>query len=658
MTADTCNSLRPMQRLTGIDAGFLYMETPSSPMHVAGLAVYDPSGSPGWTVDQIKDLLRQRLHLAPPYRRRLATVPFGLHHPVWIEDPDFDLDWHVRHVGVPSPGDSRQLADLAAHLVSLPLDRNRPLWEMWVIEGLEHGYVATLSKVHHAAIDGASGNELTVALFDLTPEVAEVPPPEQPWRPDRVPSDPELIGYALNSLARQPLRAAKTVRRTVATALNLRSANRQPDAAPPPAPFSAPRTSINAALTPHRSYAMTTLSLSEVKRVKNAFGATVNDVVLALCAGALRRYFDERGEELDRPLVAMVPVSVRAESEKAAMGNRVSSMLASLATDVDDPVERLGAIHEGMRHAKDQQQAIGADTLTDWAEFAAPAVFSRAVRLYSRTRMADRHRPIFNVTISNVPGPPFPLYSAGARLTANYPMGPIFDGGGLNMTVMSYQDNLDFGLLACPELVDDVWSIADALGDALEELTKAAAAAERAAAGAGQRSEPATPGVSTAADVGTGEPANNGVAAATASASGPASNGEVAPPARAARKAKVAGPSKRMAAKAAPPSKKMSKSPARSAKPKSTARAAGTTKKTTTRPARSAKKTATAKASGATKKTATAKASGAAKKSSTAKASGAAKKSSTRPARSAKKTTTTRTSARTRKKAAAASETT
>ncbi len=228
---------------------------------------------------------------------------------------------------------------------------------------------------------------------------------------------------------------------------------------------------------------MTSLSLSDAKRVKNAFGTTVNDVVLAVCAGGLRRYFNDHDEHPDSPLVAMVPVSVRAEADKGAMGNQVSSVLTSLATDLDDPVERLAVIHEGMAAAKEQHNVIGADTLTDWAEFAPPAVFSQATRLYSRTKLADRHRPLFNVTISNVPGPPFPLYSAGARLVANYPMGPIFAGAGINMTVMSYQDNLDFGLLACPDVVDDVWSIAVGVGEALEELLKAAAARERAAQG-------------------------------------------------------------------------------------------------------------------------------------------------------------------------------
>jgi WS/DGAT/MGAT family acyltransferase len=463
-----------MQRLTGLDAGFLYMETPSSAMHVAGLAIFDPSTAPGgWTVEKYKELVRSRLHLAPPFRRRLVEVPFQLHHPLWIEDPDFDLDWHIRHIAVPAPGGPNELAELASHLVSLQLERTRPLWEIWLIEGLENGNIATLTKIHHSAIDGASGAELTVSLFDLTPEIAEVEPPEKPWVPDRIPTDGEMVSYAAASLARQPLAAMKAVRRTASAAVTLRRANRQPGITPPPAPFSAPRTSLNRPLTPHRSYAMTTVSLADVKAVKNAFGTTVNDVILALCGGALRRYFDDHDEQLDGPLVAMVPVSVRSDDEKASMGNRVTPSLTSLATDVDDPVERLRSIHEAMKRTKEQTNAIGADTLTNWAEFAAPMVFSRATRLYSNMKMAERHRPLFNVTISNVPGPPFPLYVAGAQMIANYPVGPIFDGGGLNMTVMSYQDHLDFGLLACPDVVDDVWTIAAAVTDALDDLMKA-----------------------------------------------------------------------------------------------------------------------------------------------------------------------------------------
>jgi WS/DGAT/MGAT family acyltransferase len=466
-----------MQRLTGLDAGFLYMETPSSPMHVASLMVLDPATAPnGFDFDALRDLYARRLHLAPPFRRRLVEVPFGLNHPLWIEDPDFDLDWHLRHIAVPQPGTMRELQELVGHLVAMPLDRTRPLWEVWLIDGLEGGYLGLLSKVHHSAIDGASGEELMVAILDLSPDVDDKPPPDTEWVPDKVPTDTELIGWAVASLAQTPMRAFKTFRRTAEAALRIRDENRQPDVTPPPSPFSAPHTSINAALSPHRSLATATLPLDAVKAIKDAAGVKVNDVVLALCAGALRHYFDAIDEHPDGALVAMVPISVRSEDQKGTLGNQVSSALATLATDIDDPIERLQIIHDGMNRAKVQQDAIGADTLQNWVDFAAPAVAGLAARLYSRTRMADRHRPLFNVTISNVPGPPFPLYVGGARMVATYPVGPIFDGGGLNMTVMSYLDSMDFGLNACPEVVRDVELIAQGLHLALEELTKAVSA--------------------------------------------------------------------------------------------------------------------------------------------------------------------------------------
>jgi WS/DGAT/MGAT family acyltransferase len=464
-----------MQRLTGLDATFLSLETPASHMHVAGLMILDPATMPrGFSLEEVKDLYRQRLDAAPPFRRRLAQVPLGLHHPLWIEDPDFDLDWHIHHIAVPAPGGREQLADLVSHLNAIQLDRSRPLWEAWVIEGLADGNYAVLTKVHHAAMDGASGNELTVAILDLTPEIEQRPPPDEPWAPDKVPSELELLAYAANSLARQPWRVVKAARKTASAALRVRDRNRQPNVTPPPAPFSAPKTSFNATLTPSRSYAYDSLSLPLVKAIKNATGATVNDVVLALCSGALRDYLAKRGEELDASLVAMVPVSVRTEEQKGDMGNQVSSMLTTLATDVDDPLERLAVIHESMSEAKEQHQALGADTLQDWAEFAAPAVAGRAARLAARMKVFDRVRPFFNVTISNVPGPPFELYSAGARMVHNFPVGPINDGAGINITVMSYLDQLDFGIQACPDLVPDVWTICDGLRRSLDELAAAA----------------------------------------------------------------------------------------------------------------------------------------------------------------------------------------
>jgi WS/DGAT/MGAT family acyltransferase len=463
-----------MQRLSGLDATFLYLETPNNHMHVASTAVFDPSTVPGgYSFDKVKELVDSRLHLLPPFRRRLVEVPFQLHHPLWVEDPDFDLDYHLRRAALPSPGGEEELAEFAAEVMGRPLDRSRPLWEMYVVEGLKDGMIATVTKTHHAAIDGVSGAELTVNLLDLQPEPMETVP-ETEWKPDRIPTDLELVAYAMSSLARQPILGVKAARRTVEAAVTLRRRNRQPSVTPPPAPFAAPKTSINGAITPHRKFAFVEIPLDEVKSVKNALGGTVNDVVLALCSGALRSYLDGHGEQPDASLVAMVPISVRTEDLKGAMGNQVSQMLVSLATDVDDPVERLHSISEGTKHAKDQEKAIGAETLMNWAEFAAPAVAARAARLYSNMKLADRHRPLFNVTISNVPGPDFPLYSAGARMVAMYPMGPITDGGALNITVMSYMGKMCFGLVACRETIPDVWSIATGLQTALDELKKAA----------------------------------------------------------------------------------------------------------------------------------------------------------------------------------------
>lgn len=464
-----------MQRLSGLDATFLYLETAGNHMHVASTAVFDPTTVPGgYQFAKIRQLVEERLPLLPPFRRRLVEVPFGLHHPIWIEDPDFDLDYHLRRAALPSPGGRTELASFAAEVNSRPLDRRRPLWEMYVVEGLEDGMIACVTKIHHAAIDGVSGAELTVNLLDLTPEPAP-PSHEDNWRPDRVPSDLEMVGYALSSLSRHPAAAAKAVRRTVELGLHLRRRNRRPDINPPPAPFSAPKTMLNRSISAHRVMAFAEIPLEGVKEVKAALGGTVNDVVMAVCSGALRSYL-EAHEDLpgDRSLIAMVPVSVRAEAEKGTMGNRVSSMLVSLATEVADPAARYAAIREATAAAKDQEKAISASVLTDWTEFAAPALAARAARLISSTKVFDRLSPLFNLTISNVPGPPFPLYSAGAQMKAMYPMGPIADGAGLNITVMSYLGTMFFGLVTCPEVAPDLWDLASQVGSAYEELHKLA----------------------------------------------------------------------------------------------------------------------------------------------------------------------------------------
>ncbi|MGH2759743.1 MAG: WS/DGAT/MGAT family O-acyltransferase, partial [Actinomycetota bacterium] len=448
--------------MSGLDATFLYFETPNMHMHVIGVIVFDPSTVPGgYSFDLVKEMMQKRLHLVPTFRRKLAPIPFNLNHPVWVEDAYFDLDYHVRRIGCPAPGSERELAEIVGDEASRPLDRSRPLWEMVIVEGLQNGYVASISKMHHATIDGVSGSNLMVHLFDLEPEPAEQPE-LQPWTPERMPSDIERFAYAAVSRLRRPLNIAKVIPQTAKSVLNVVQRRRGGASGGMAAPFSAPRTSFNAPVTPHRRVAFSTTSLEEVKEIKRAFGATVNDVVLAICSGALRRYLSGRGELPDKSLIATCPVSVRGDDEKQVGSNQVSAMFTSLNTDIEDPVERLMAIHEANRNAKEEHHAVGADLLQNWAEFAAPTTFSLAARVYSGLRLAERHPVIHNLVISNVPGPPFPLYFAGAKLVGLNPLGPIMDGAGLNITVLSYVDNINWGFIACRELMPDLWDLASA----------------------------------------------------------------------------------------------------------------------------------------------------------------------------------------------------
>jgi diacylglycerol O-acyltransferase len=476
-----------MQRLTGLDAMFFYLETPAGHMHVTGVYVLEP-GERGLSFESVRDTIAGRIPLAAPFRRRLVEVPFKLYHPVWIEDPDFDLDYHVRRACLPQPGGLEELAGFAAQVGGLALDRDRPLWEMYVVEGLEGGRFALVGKMHHAAIDGVSGAEIMATLLDLEPD-----PPEREiidaWRPEPVPSDAELMTLAVTALAGHPVKIAKTARRMLETALHLSEANRSSGIVPPPSPFAAPKTVFNGSITPHRRVALSCLPLDDFKTVKNRFGCTVNDVVLAVCAGALRRYLLDYSELPDDPLVAMVPMSVRTDDEMGSHGNRISAMLTSLATNVSDAASRLEVVASGMRAAKEQERLVGAATLTDWTEFTFPALIGRAARLTSSMRVFDRMRPVFNVTISNVPGPPFPLYLAGARLTSMYPLGPVTDSVGLNMTVMSYCGVVYFGLNACRETVPAVAEMPKMLQESLEELLVAAGTGARRAGrgGSGKR---------------------------------------------------------------------------------------------------------------------------------------------------------------------------
>jgi WS/DGAT/MGAT family acyltransferase len=491
-----------MQQLSGLDNAFLLMEAGGQLGHVASLIVFDATGLADRSFrDALEETLERRLDQLPPYRRRLVEVPFDLDRPYWIEDPNFDLDFHLRHIAVPPPGDDQQLSELVARIHARPLDRKRPLWELYVIEGLANGRVALYTKVHHCTIDGASGTEMMRVLLDRAPDAEpELATPREVWKPEAVPPAMEMFARGVAGVLLTPARIAGTVFRTarslwessealgaVANSLGLdklplagdwlRRQAPQVDADPIPQ-TPAPRTPFNRSITAHRRFAFFSLPLADFKHVKNAFGTTLNDVVMAVTGSALRRYLEDKDALPSEPLKAMVPVSVRSESQMRDYTNRVTQVVAELATEIADPVARLRRIHNAMKSAKRMQQATPATLLTDWTEVATPALLAQAARIAARTKVMDRLNPPFNVIISNVPGPREPLYCGGAQMQTYYPVSAIADGQGLNVTVTSYRDHLDFGIIACRELVPDVWSFKDLFAEALEELVKAA---ERAA---------------------------------------------------------------------------------------------------------------------------------------------------------------------------------
>ena len=478
-----------MQQLTGLDAAFLAMETPSVYGHVGSVCVLDPSTAPeSLTLERLTKVIESRLPLIPPFRRRLVSVPFGLDQPYWIEDPDFDIEFHVRELALPEPGDDKQLAEQAARLHARQLDRRRPLWELYLIHGLQGGRVAIYTKVHHAAIDGVSGNDILTALLDLSPEGR--PEDDAPaWDCDEPPGSAEMLVRGALALTLQPLRAARfsygLLRSLPAIAASParpalplidRLLGRDRNVLLSSTGLRAPATPFNRSIGPHRRWAFRSLPFESVRAVKGAAGVSVNDVVMALCAGALRRWLTDRDALPASPLIAGVPVSVRTDQQKGTHGNRVSSMIAPLPTHLADPKDRLRAAHEAMRAAKDQHGALPADLLADVTQFAMPALAGQAARLSARLRLVERISP-FNLIVSNVPGPNVPLYYAGAQLLSYLPLSAIADGQGLNITVISYAGQMHFGLIADRDLVPDLEDLADALAEELADLTAAVAPA-------------------------------------------------------------------------------------------------------------------------------------------------------------------------------------
>ena len=465
--------MQRLQRLSGLDASFLYLETSTQPLHVCSVLELDASTIPGgYSFERLRDELALRITAIPTFREKLSNTFLNLDHPVWVEDEEFDIDRHVHRVGLPAPGGRVELAEICGHLASLPLDRRRPLWEMWAIEGLDGsdarkgGRLAVMTKVHHAAVDGVTGANLMSQLCSVEPNA---PAPE----PVEASADVNPLRIALGGLGRfasRPINLATSVLpSTVSTVFD--TVRRVAGGRAMANPFAAPPTPFNGSVTAHRNVAFSQLSLDDVKTVKDHFGVKVNDVVMALVSGVLRKFLIDRGELPESALVAMVPVSVHDRSDRPGR-NQVSGLFSSLHTDLDDVGQRLMAIAEGNTVAKEHSSAIGATLLQDWSQFAGPAVFGVAMRVYARTRLTES-RPVHNLVVSNVPGPQIPLYFLGAEVQAMYPLGPIFHGAGLNITVMSLNGRLNVGLISCPELLPDLWDMADGFTAAMAELLAA-----------------------------------------------------------------------------------------------------------------------------------------------------------------------------------------
>ena len=470
-----------MERLSGLDASFLYLETPAQLMHVCGVIVLDPSTMPGgYSFDELQAGIDENVRDVPEFTRKLRRVPLDLDHPVWVQDKHFDIEAHVIRLGLPKPGGYKELMQVCGRLAGRPLDRSRPLWEMWVIEGYvdEDGreLIAVFSKMHHATVDGVSGANLISHLTSITPDSAPLAlTPITPFGHE--PTRAELLGRGVVASVTRPLTIPKALVPSVKGVAQTVGRARAGTAMA--APLTAPRTSFNGTITGHRVVGMVDMSLDDIKAVKTATGATVNDVVLAVAGGALRSYLLDRDELPESSLLATVPMSVRETSKRETGANKVSALFTRLGTDVEDPLERLEELAQSNRHAKDHAQAISADSLQDWAEFAAPRTFGLAVRAYAGLRLAEKHPVVHNLVISNVPGPPIPLYFMGAEIRALVPLGPVFHGAGVNITVMSNNGKVHVGVIACRESMPDVDDLAQRFPSELARLKDAVKALQK-----------------------------------------------------------------------------------------------------------------------------------------------------------------------------------
>ncbi|GIH80289.1 WS/DGAT/MGAT family O-acyltransferase [Planobispora longispora] len=472
-----------MRQLSAVDTQFLNLETSTNVANIAGLAILEG----GLTRGDLLSLMAGRLHVAEPFRQRLVPVPLGLDHPYWTEDARVDLDYHVRELALPAPGSDEQLGEQVARLHARRLDRRRPLWEMYLIHGLAGDRTALYIKVHHAAVDGVTGAGVLASLLDTSPEPVQAPPAQPAAGPPERVGTAEMIARGMAKAVANPANTLKFLVDAVPHLDEIPVVSQVPGAGlvsratrglarrvtggsqvPALPRMTVPRTPFSGRISAHRRFAFAALSLDDVKQIKNTFGVTVNDVVMTVCAGALRQWLLKHDALPDRPLVAGVPFSLRAPGDESA-GNQVTIMITTLATQIADPVERLHAVRDAMKRIKDRSSLAPARWLQQVSDMMPSALTGLAARA-AFNLFAGTAGPI-NLIISNVPGPQIPLYVCSARLLSYYPVSVITDGsGGLNVTVFSYDGSLDVGVIACREMVPDVWTIADYLRDALSEL--------------------------------------------------------------------------------------------------------------------------------------------------------------------------------------------
>jgi WS/DGAT/MGAT family acyltransferase len=455
-------------RLTGLDSSFLHLERDGTHMHVASTTLFE-GPAPRYT--DFRDHIGSRLHLVPRFRQKLRFVPFGMGRPVWVDDPHLNLAYHVRHTALPEPGSEQQLRVLAARIFSQQLDRTKPLWEIWQVEGLKGGRFAIIGKTHHCMVDGVSGVDITTVLYDLERERGEGSKPLDRWIPAPEPSGAQLLAEALVERAMNPREIVRGVRRVVRGPR--RALRKATEAVAAAGSFAwtgtaAPSSPFNFDVGPHRRFAWVRASLADMKHVKNELGGTVNDVILAAVSGALGRYMRERGHSTaDLELRAMVPVSVRTREERGALGNRVTTMMAPLPVWCEDPSRRLEMVRRSMGDLKQSKQALGASILTQLTDFAPPTIAGQAARLQARQRF-------FNLVVTNIPGPQFPLYLMGRRMERVFPMVPLAKNQGVCVGIMSYDGQVNFGLIGDYDGMPDLDQLAGHLEASIGELIEAA----------------------------------------------------------------------------------------------------------------------------------------------------------------------------------------